>query len=94
MQARSSTEGLQKQFCLNSEPSPESFPIGGLCSSAGGFSFVRGGLDIIKLNKTSLIYSVSRFTLGGWSFVWGGKPTKASPWRRDCLSYRGNDFIT
>jgi len=32
-----------------------------------------GGLDIIKLTKTPLIYSVSRFQFGGaWSFVLGG----------------------
>jgi len=40
------------------------FSIGGLCGSAGGFAFVRG-VDIIKLTKTPLIYSGSRFYLGG-----------------------------
>jgi len=30
-----------------------------------------GGLDIVKLTKTPLIYSVSCFNAGGWSFVWG-----------------------
>jgi len=52
------------------------FSIGGLCSSAGG-------LDIIKLSKISLIYSVSRFNLGGLELCLGVKPTKAPPWRRD-----------
>jgi len=52
------------------EPSPESF-------QQGCFAFSRGGLDILKLAKTPLIYSVSCFSLGDWSFVWGGKPTKA-----------------
>jgi len=42
------------------------FSIGGLCSSAGG-------LDITKLTKTPLIYSVSRFNLGG---LGAAKPTK------------------
>ena len=37
-----------------------------------------GGLDIIKLNKTSLIYSVSRFNLAGLGALFGGaKLTKA-----------------
>jgi len=37
-----------------------------------------GGLDIIKLTKTPLIYSVSRFNLGGLGALFGGaKPTKA-----------------
>ena len=49
---------------------------------------MRGGLDIIKLTKTQLIYSVSRFNLGGLELcLWGAKPTKAPPWRRDCLYY-------
>jgi len=33
---------------------------------------LRGGLDIIKLTKTSLIYSVSRFNLGGLGAFFGG----------------------
>jgi len=58
--------------CLT-EPSPESFSIGRLCGFAGGLCVFAGGLDIIKLTKTLLIYSVSRFNLGGaWSFAWGG----------------------
>jgi len=28
------------------------------------------------LTKTKLIYSVSRFNLGAWSFVWGLSPPK------------------
>jgi len=43
----------------------------GLCSSAGGISFVRG-LDIIKLTRIPLIYSVSRFNLGGLELCLGG----------------------
>jgi len=39
---------------------------------------VRGVLDIIKLNKIPLIYSVSRFNLGGLGALFGvAKPTKA-----------------
>ena len=45
------------------------FSIGGLCVRLGG-------LDIIILTKTPLIYSVSRFNLGGLS------PPKP-PWRRN-----------
>jgi len=36
-----------------------------------------GGLDIINYDTTSLMYSVSHFNLGAWSFVWGDKSTKA-----------------
>jgi len=61
------------------------FSIGGLCSSAEGLFVCAGGLDIIKLTKTPLIYSVSRFNLGEIGALFGGdKPTKAPPWRRDC----------
>jgi len=28
-------------------------------------------LDIVKLTKIPVIYSVTRFHLGAWSFVWG-----------------------
>jgi len=40
-------------------------------------------LNIIKLTKTPLIYSVSRFIWGAWSFILGAKSTKAPPLRRD-----------
>jgi len=51
--------------------------MGGLCSSAGGV-VCAGGVDIIKLTKAPLIYSVSRFNLGGLGALFGGaKPTKA-----------------
>ena len=43
-----------------------------------------GGLDILKLEKTPLIYSVSYFNLGAWSFVWWAKRTDVPPWRRNC----------
>jgi len=37
-----------------------------------------GGLDTIKSTKAALIYSVSRFNLGGLGVLFGGaKPTKA-----------------
>jgi len=43
-----------------------------------------GGLDIVKSTKTPLIYSASRFSLGGLGALFGGaKSTKAPPWRRD-----------
>jgi len=51
----------------------------GLCSSAGGFAFVRGGLDIIKWNKILLIYSVSRFSLGGLELCLGGLSSPKPP---------------
>ena len=41
------------------------FSIGGLC-------VYLGGLDIIKLSKTPLIHSVSRFNLGGLELCLGG----------------------
>jgi len=47
------------------------FLIGGLCGSAGGLCACAGGLDIIKLTKTPLIYSVSRFNLGGLKLCLG-----------------------
>jgi len=34
--------------------------------------FVRGGLNIIKLSKIALIYSVSSFNLGGLGSLFGG----------------------
>jgi len=34
-------------------------------------------LDIIKIKKIPLNYSVSRFNLGGPGTFWGAKPTKA-----------------
>jgi len=56
------------------------FSIGGFAVLRGGFSFVRGGLDIINLTKTPLIYSVSRFNLGGHGALFGGvKPTSMYP---------------
>jgi len=61
------------------------FSIWRLCSSAGGlFVCARGGLDIVKLTKTPLFYSVSRFILGELGALFGGaKPTKTPSWRRD-----------
>ena len=47
--------------------------IGGLCVCAEG-------LDIMKLTKIPLIYSVSRFNLGGLGAFFGGATsTKAPP---------------
>ena len=37
----------------------------------GGLCVCAGGLNIIKLTKTQLIYSVSRFNLGDGSFIYG-----------------------
>ena len=55
------------------------FSIGRLCGSArGGCVCAGGGLDIIKLTKTPLFYSISRFNLRGLGALFGGaKPTKA-----------------
>ena len=41
--------------------------------------FVRGGLDITKLTKTPLIYSGSRFSLGGLEFCLGGYAHQSPP---------------
>ena len=58
----------------DSEPSPKSFQ----CGSAGEICVCAGWLDIIKLSKIPLIYSVSRFNLGGLGALFGGdKPTTA-----------------
>ena len=48
------------------------FSTGRLCSSAWGLFVCAGGLDIINLTKTQLIYSVSRFNLGGLELCLGG----------------------
>jgi len=48
------------------------FSIGGLCGSASELCVFFGSLDIIKLTKTPLIYSVSRFNLGGLGALLGG----------------------
>jgi len=44
----------------------------GLRGSAGVLRVCAGGLDIIKLTKTPLLYSVSRFNLGGLKLCLGG----------------------
>jgi len=67
------------------------FSIGGLCISAGGFAFFARVLDIIKLSKISLIYSVSRSNLGGLGvFLGRDKPTGLvwlhQQWRLDVSS--------
>jgi len=46
-------------------------------SSIEGIYVWAGGLDILKIDKNSLIYGVSYFNLGDWSFVWEAKPTIA-----------------
>jgi len=50
---------------------------GALHFSAGGLCVYLGGLEIIKLTKTPLIYNVSRFNLGElWALFAGGSPPK------------------
>ena len=44
----------------------------GALQFCGGTFRLCGGLDIIKLNKTPHIYSVSRFSLGGLGALLGG----------------------
>jgi len=45
-----------------------------------------GGLNIQKIDKTQLIYSVSYFNLGGLKLCFGGlSPPKLLPWWRDCV---------
>jgi len=48
------------------------FSIGGLCVCAGG-------IEIIKLTKTPLIYSVSRFNLGALGALFGGLSPPKTP---------------
>ena len=58
------------------------FSIRGFAILRGGLCVCAGGLDIIKLTKTPLIYSVSRLNFGGLELcLRGDKPTKAPPWR-------------
>jgi len=64
----------------------------GLCVFAGGLGFVQG-VDTLKTDKTQLIYSILFLFGGAWSFVWGAKPPKASPWRRDCSNVLGNTYL-
>ena len=49
---------------LGSRTVARKFSIGGLCVCTGG-------LDIMKLTNTPLIYSISRFSLGGLEFCLG-----------------------
>jgi len=50
----------------------------GALQFCGGALRLCGGLDVIKLSKIPLIYSVSRFNLGGLElFLGGDKPTTA-----------------
>ena len=75
---RSLGEKLIRSLRQSSRTFARKFLIRGLCSSAGGGVRLCGGLDFIKLTKTPLIYSVSRFNLGGLGALFGGdKPTKA-----------------
>jgi len=49
-------------------------------------SRLRGGALHLNLTKIPLTYSVSNFNLwGGLGALFGAKPTKAYPWRRDRL---------
>jgi len=43
----------------------------------GGLWICAEGLDVLKMTKTSLIYSASCFNWGVLQFLWGTKPTKA-----------------
>jgi len=54
-----------------------------------GFTFVPGRLDIEKLIKPPMIYSVSYFHLGGLVLCLGGISPPIPPWRRDCVIHRG-----
>ena len=64
----------------DSDPLPKGFSRG-LYNSAGGICVCAEGLDIIKLSKIPLIYSVSRFNLGGLGALFGGlSPPQPPPW--------------
>jgi len=82
-----------EQLGVATEPPPESLwgalPLcsGGL--SIGGLYICAVGLDILKFEQTSLLYSASYFNLGGaWSFVSEGisPPKSPPPWRRDSVA--------
>jgi len=72
--------GWWKAWCGNRTVTRKS-SIVGLCICAVG-------LDILKFEQTSLFYSSSYFNLGrGLQLCFGkAKPTKAPPWRRDCVA--------
>ena len=68
-------------FGLHSRTVARKFSIGRLCSFAGGLFVCAGGLDIIKLNKTSVFHvSIG----GGLGLFWGLSPPKPPRGGRDC----------
>ena len=57
----------------------------GFFSSAAGLCVCAGVLDIIKLTKIPLIYSVSLSIWGVLEICLGGLSPPKPPWRRDCI---------
>jgi len=72
---------------IQTEPSPKVFNRGAL-RFCGGLCVCAGGLDI-KLTKTPLIYSVSRFNLGVLGTLFG-RLTPPKPPRGDGTAYKSN----
>jgi len=60
--------------------------------SIGGLYVRAGGAWHSNLTNFPLIYNVSYFIWGSWSFVWRAKPTKALPWRRDWVQAHPQKF--
>jgi len=57
----------------------------GLCFSAGGFAFVREGLTFKNWQKLHWVILFHFSIWRGLELCLGGaKPTKATPWPRDC----------
>jgi len=76
-------ERLREIDSTSTEPSPE--------SSIGGLYICSGGHDILKIDKTQLVYSVPYFNFGGLELCLGGlNPPKPPTWRRDCTSIINN----
>ena len=73
--------------CMTCRTVARKFTTGGLCVCAGG-------LDIQKLTKAALSHTLSCFKLERLGALFGGaKPTKATPWRRDCMHFLSPMFL-
>jgi len=73
---------VRSKFSCSQNRRQKVFNRGALRFFRGAYTFVQGGLNA----KTLFIYSIAYFNLGGLGALFGAaKPTKAPPWRRDCL---------
>ena len=54
-------------------------------SSIGGIYVCAAGLDILKIDKTEMVYSVPYFNLWDLELCLGDSAHQSPPWRRDWL---------